>query len=198
MKSKKMWITWEWQRRSIELSKALNCRLYIIEYKGLLRYLKCIIATIRALKKKPPDILFVQNPSMILATFACTYKIIKKIILIVDRHSTFGLAKRKRIKWKHEIHKILSNFTIKHADLTIVTNKYLGNIVKSKNGRPFILPDKIPTLSFTEKIELKGKNNILLISSFGYDEPIKEVLDAMKKFRQKDFYLYITGNTDKL
>jgi hypothetical protein len=53
-------------------------------------------------------------------------------------------------------------------------------------------------LNPSQKKDLKGKINILLISSFGLDEPIYEVIEAMKDFIDDDIYLYITGNFKKL
>ena len=56
----------------------------------------------------------------------------------------------------------------------------------------------IPTLSETKHIKLKGKFNILMISSFGVDEPIQEALMAMKAFSHDNVYLYVRGNYKKL
>ena len=195
---KRVWITWETQRRSIELAKKLGCELFVIESKGILRYPKCIIRTLSVLRSTKPDIVFVQNPSMILATVACIYRSLKNIRVVVDRHTTFRLNKKNRITPRLIIFKLLHYFTIRHADVTIVTNDFLANIVRRLKGRPFVLPDMIPRLLQTETVPLKGKHNILLISSFGGDEPIKEVIEAMKQINQEDAYLYITGNYKKL
>jgi glycosyltransferase involved in cell wall biosynthesis len=70
--------------------------------------------------------------------------------------------------------------------------------VRQSDGRPFILPDKMPGLTSLKKINLKDKINIMLISSFGKDEPIKEVLDAMRHLEDKNICLYISGNHRKL
>ena len=93
---KRVWFTWERQRRSIELAKTFRCKLFIIEYNGFKRYPLSILKTICILKKTKPDILFVQNPSMILATLACIYKLIYNTTVIVDRHSTFLLSERNK------------------------------------------------------------------------------------------------------
>jgi glycosyltransferase involved in cell wall biosynthesis len=80
-----------------------------------------------------------------------------------------------------------------------VTNDFLANLVRQLKGKPFVLPDMIPRLMQTGAAQLKGKHNILLISSFGQDEPIKEVIEAIKHFEDKEnVYLYITGNCKKL
>lgn len=195
---KRVWITWETQRRSLELSKKLGCELYIFEETGKLRYPKSILKTINVLIKTNPDILFVQNPSMILATLACLYGIISKTIVIVDRHTTFLLSRTYPISLWLIFFKLLHRFTIKFADLTIVTNDFLAGIVWQLGGRPFVLPDKLPELTYTGKVPLRGKINIFMISSFGKDEPIESVINAMRAFEPGDTVLYISGNNKKL
>lgn len=195
---KRIWITWESQRRSIELAKKLGCELFIIEYKGILRYPKSIFRTINILKRIRLDTVFVQNPSMILTTIACIYGYLVGIPVVVDRHTTFLLNKKSTNTPKFIIFKLLHRLTIRLADLTIVTNDFLGALVKRLKGKPFVLPDKIPDLTKTQEIELKGKYNILFISSFGDDEPIREVLAAIQDFEARNVFLYITGNYKKL
>jgi glycosyltransferase involved in cell wall biosynthesis len=82
--------------------------------------------------------------------------------------------------------------------LTIVTNKFLADIVEKFGGRPLVLPDKLPEICRTQKVKLKGQKQILMISSFGDDEPIKEVISAMKAFAGENLYLYISGNYHKI
>jgi len=198
-KNSSIWITWETQRRSIELARHFGCELFIFEHFGWLRYPKCLWQTISVFFKKKPQILFVQNPSMVLATVACLLGMLSSSYVIVDRHTTFLLnEKDKKITLRNIVFKILHRFTLKHADLTIVTNEYLADIVISLKGRAFVLPDKLPDLKMTEKINLKGDKNIFLISSFNHDEPIEEVLSAMSKLKQENVVLYISGNYKKL
>lgn len=195
---KRVWITWETQRRSIELAKKLGCDLYIIEYKGLRRYPLSIVKTLAIIRKNRPDILFVQNPSMILAALVCLYKIIFRINVVVDRHTTFFLHNKNKGIIYTLIFKLLHHFTIRFADLTIVTNEGLAKIVRQMKGNPFILPDKIPDFKKTNIIQLKGKYNIFMISSFNTDEPIEAVFQAISLINRQDVYLYVSGNYNKL
>ena len=195
---RRIWITWERQRRSIELAKALDSELFLFNYNGWLRYPKSILNTMWIMIKKKPTILFVQNPSMILAAIACLFGLVSKTFIVVDRHTTFWLSRKYRITPKYILLKVLHRFTIKFADLTIVTNKYLANIVRDLGGKSFVLQDKLPVLYKSKEIKLKGTNNLLMISSFGLDEPIEEVLKAMIYFERKDVFLYITGNYQNL
>lgn len=194
---KRVWVTWEWQRRSIELAKKLGCELFIIEFKGILRYPKSLFKTVNLLVKTKPDILFVQNPSMILGAFACIYRLFKETPIVIDRHTTFPLDRRGKSLFYIFIFELLHRFTLKYADLTIVTNDFLAKLVQRCKGNPFVLPDKIPDINPTQKIHLKGKRNILLISSFNWDEPIGAVLEAMRHI-EESIHLYISGNYNKL
>jgi len=198
-KQERIWITWEAQRRSIELSKKFGCELKIVEYVGFMRYPRSIFKTVLLITSKKPDVLFVQNPSMILAALACLCKLfIPKMMVVVDRHTTFMLNRVYPNTPSVVLFKLLHRFTIRFADLTIVTNDFLADCVKRFGGRAFVLPDMIPDLSMTGEVNLKGEKNIVLVSSFGNDEPMTEVLDAMKGLERNDITLYITGNYRKL
>jgi glycosyltransferase involved in cell wall biosynthesis len=192
-----IWITWEKQRRSIELAKQLNCTFYELNYSGILRYPKCIINTVNIFLTKRYDILFVQNPSMILAALSCVYKKLFKKILIIDRHTTFMLNRTYKPTLEILLFKTLNTYTISNADLTIVTNKYLVRHVECMGGKAIALPDKLPEIKATKKYEVSSGFNILLISSFGADEPIEEVIKAMRELTDQ-VTLYISGNNNKL
>lgn len=194
----RIWITWEKQRRSIELSKKLGCKLYLFDREDIFRYPHSIIMTFYILCKERPRLLFVQNPSMFLAALACLYGFISKTIVIVDRHTTFRLNKPHSGSFSIWLFMRLHYFTLKWADLTIVTNDFLAGLVKKAGGNPIVLPDVLPEFKPSKVIPLKGDKNILMISSFGLDEPIVETIEAMKGFIKDNIYLYITGNYKKL
>lgn len=196
--SDRIWIAWENQRRSIELAKHFRCEFHMIDYSGKLRYIYSIISTFKILFKQKPKILFVQNPSMILATLACLYKLISNTFIVVDRHTTFRLNKPKTGSLRIRIFIALHKFTIRNADLTIITNDHLAELVKNMGGTPFILPDKLPEFPDHKKVKLKGKNNFLIVSSFGKDEPIDHVLKSANEIGDRETHLYISGNYKKL
>ncbi len=193
-----IWIAWETQRRSIELARAFDCDLFIFDYSGRLRYPRSIFKTGAVLLRRRPQRLYVQNPSMVLATLACLYGKLTGRPVIVDRHTTFRLGKKAEKTPRVLLFNLLHRFTIKAADLTIVTNAFLAGIVRELGGRPGILPDRLPALRQSQRLELRAGHNILLISSFGKDEPIAEVLAAMRQLQQVGVNLFITGNDQKL
>lgn len=197
-KKSSVWITWEIQRRSIELAKALDCDYYQLDYNGFLRYPKCVIKTVGIISNRKYDVIFVQNPSMVLAAVACILKILLSKIIIVDRHSTFRFTRPDRLSLNYLLYKILNRFTIKSADLTIVTNKHLADIVEKMGGRAFVLPDKLPNFPRVMARHLEGEFNVLFICSYAKDEPILQAFEAMRQISNSRVNLYVTGNYKKL
>jgi glycosyltransferase involved in cell wall biosynthesis len=197
-KKKAIWIAWERHRRSIELAKAFNAKLFVLEttHNRLIKYTYLSVRTLSLIIREKPLIIFVQNPSIILATLLCIFKNFLNYQLITDRHSNFKLntLNNRKLKWK--LFHIFSKYSIRNADLTIITNGYLCDIVTLWGGHGFVLQDKIPNLNFGEKIKLKGKKNIVFVSTFSEDEPIIEVGGAAGLINN-NWTIYITGNGDK-
>lgn len=199
---KKIWLTWERQRRSVVLSESFGATLHIIEKFGILRKIKCMLTSFKVVRQKKPDILFVQNPSMLLAVVSCLLKKIFPMVLVIDRHSNFQLHKEKRSYFKRFMFNSLNHFTLVFADITIITNLPLYHSVKISGGAPFILPDKLPDLndSFVSNYKFKNYKSLLIISSFGLDEPFDKILPAIDNLAadMPDLKVYISGNCNKL
>ena len=193
---KLVWITWENHRRSKELSKVFEAELFTIEHSeaSLWRYPLSIINTIMVLLKKRPDILFVQNPSMILATLAALLKPVFQYDLIIDRHSNFRFSTMNSSSLKWKFFHLLSKYTVKKADITIVTVESLKKLVNEWQGRGVVLQDKIPEIIINkeDKINLNGDFNIICVSTFVADEPIFEIVKAAKLI-DSNIHIYMTG-----
>ncbi len=199
-----IWITWESHRRSEELAKAFQAKYIVldIEMFRVVRYVILSVLTFYNLLKEKPNVVFCQNPSVVLATILCVYKYLLKYILIVDRHSNFKFKslQSKKLKWK--LFHILSKYSIRKSDLTIVTNDNLAKIVENMNGHAFVLPDKLPQFSIKNKLEakedIKGKSKykVTFITTFSIDEPIHESIDACMHLSGIDSYF--TGNWKKM
>jgi glycosyltransferase involved in cell wall biosynthesis len=196
---KYVWVTWERQRRSVELAKAFDAELFVIERKGIFRYVRCLCGTFSVVKKTKPSVLFVQNPSMILAVFSVLFiKPFFSIPIVVDRHSNFLLTPKKRSWLKEYVFNFLSYTTIRYADLTILTNSGLAHVVRVLGGKPVVLPDKIPYLAPAKKEILSEGKRLLAVSSFAEDEPIEEILQAFGKEEMSSFTVFMSGNSAKL
>jgi glycosyltransferase involved in cell wall biosynthesis len=113
----------------------------------------------------------------------------------VDRHSNFIFSKRDALnysKWSIFVSNLLSNYSIKNADMTIVTNEYLKHLIEKKGGRAFVLQDKLPEFFNRKIVPLKGKYNVIFVCTFSPDEPVDEVIKAADYF-PNDICIYITG-----
>ena len=177
-KKNKLWITWERQRRNINISKAINFELIEIRYHKpkLIRYIKSIVRTAILILTRKPKVVAAQNPSIILSFLVVILKKFFKYKVIIDAHNSglFPLEGSSRFL------SFISDSIHKYSNLTLVTNSMLKSYVDSKNGHGFILPDKIPfvpeiqhCLCLTEK-----KIHVAFICTYKDDEPYKKVLEA--------------------
>lgn len=188
---KRIWITWENQRRNRTLSTALNAELFQFDFKtnSLWRYLKSLTLTLTTFITKRPDVIFVQNPSLILAIFAVNYGRVARIPIIVDAHNAGVFPFDGKTWWGNKI----TYYLFRCATLTIVTNKALSDFIMQKGGRTAILPDPIPEFDIIQApIALEGRANVLFICSFSSDEPYMEVIEA-GRLLSKDIFIYVTG-----
>lgn len=197
----KVWITWERQRRSVELSEYFGCHLFIVNHddRGTIsRYYKCLAETLHIIFKVRPKYLFVQNPSLILALECVFLRPFFKYTLIVDRHTNFKFDKRKLKSLKWKMFWLISNITLRYADYTIVTNKQLQRIVNRIGGNGLVLQDKFPDMSSRQvrTLDPDYKHTALFVCTYAYDEPVDEVISAFSMLSD-DYLLYISGNWKK-
>lgn len=192
-----IWVAWEKHRRTLELCKYLSVRPYIFDRKShrLIRYLENIFKTIMLLYRKKTSVLFIQNPSIVLATISCLLKKVFGYYLIVDAHNSGIIPDIDLLKRFGFIYRYIQ----KTADITIVTNQALADLVDMNNGNSFILPDIIPSLpddTFINESKVEGIK-ITNICSFHNDEPYLEILKAASHL--PDYIkIYMTGDYSKL
>jgi glycosyltransferase involved in cell wall biosynthesis len=192
----RLWLTWERHRRSRELSAALGTELHELIFDGpwSVRALALSIASTAVLLRRRPRILFVQNPSIILATVACLLRPLLGYRLIVDRHSNFFPDTVADPSFRFRVFHVLSRYTIRRADLTIVTNDPLKELLESWGGRGFVLPDRLPDLRLATPRSLGEGRAIVFVCSYAFDEPLAEVLQAAARLAP-DCRVYVTGDS---
>ncbi|WP_273069736.1 glycosyltransferase [Marinobacter sp.] len=195
---KSVWITWDNHRRSSELASCWDMEYKVFEYPGwkLARYFILSFKTLWYLYRERPVVVVCQNPSIVLAALLATTSRIQGFFLMVDRHSNFKIRFRGSSKLKWKVFHFISDYSIRLADLTIVTNSEARNYVESLGGKCVVLPDKMPSDLSADAIDLKGDVNFLFICSFDGDEPVDAVLNAFKRLTDK-YCIYITGNYKK-
>lgn len=186
-------VTWFDHRRTRELCSGLDIELALIvtRRRGALRYLQLTVRTITTLMRRRPSVLLVQNPSLVLCALSVAMRSIFGYRLVVDAHNEAVVPYENRQSWI----KALSRWVVRRADLTIVTNRQLAQIVIEQGGEPFILPDRIPTPAPGTARALGAGFNAVLIATFARDEPISAIFEAVEG---ASLELYVTGNPRKL
>ena len=192
--SKRVWVSWETHRRNQTTSKALGAKLFELDYykaSSLMRYLRATITTVFLLVRERPSLIFVQNPSMLLAVLALQFGRLFRTSVIVDGHNAGLYPFDGKKYWANQ----LARHIMRSAALTIVTNSGLAEYVKKNGGRPAVLPDPLPTFIFKQRATpLKGRVNILFICTWASDEPYMEMMTAAA-YLDKSICIYITGNS---
>ncbi len=194
------WITWADHRRTSEIAAELNAELIVVNSAGPIwaKHLARSLKTISILRAKKDNVIIVQNPSRILAAIATLFSFFWGYPLLVDRHTNFRLGKKVSFDPRIWFLILCSNFSIRYADLTIVTNEFLKDLVERKGGRGFVLPDKIPFLHSDglcdENIKgSDGRERVVFICTFADDEPYGSVIEAGNLLDRK-IQIFITGN----
>jgi glycosyltransferase involved in cell wall biosynthesis len=185
-------LTWFDHRRTTELCEGLRIELLCVTTarRGLARYLELAMRTLPAIARRRPKTLLVQNPSLILAALMVLARPFFRYRLVVDAHNEAVepyINRSRHVRW-------LTRWALRAANLTIVTNAYLAEAVERVGGRPFVLPDRVPRPPELQRRELAGDFPLLLISTFAPDEPLQEVMEAV---RGTGWTLYVTGNHKK-
>jgi glycosyltransferase involved in cell wall biosynthesis len=190
---KRIWITWERQRRNRTLSVALNARLFEIDIRTnrYVRYLVASVLTLFTLIRERPGTVFVQNPSIVLAAIAIAYCRLFRIRVIVDAHNAGVFPFDGKKRWATR----LTTMLLQAADLTIVTNSALAAYVLGMHGRAIVLPDPIPHFENSKSHKmLKGRCNVLFICTWAADEPYTEVFRAARHL-EDDIVIYVSGHS---
>ena len=104
------------------------------------RYLSCAFRTVALLRRKQPSLLFVQNPSLVLAALAVTWGRLFRVPVVVDAHNAALIACEEG----SSLLRALARHSLRHAALVLVSNANLLPIVGRVGGRGFVLPDPIP------------------------------------------------------
>jgi len=186
-------LTWFEHRRTRELCAGLDIELAVVatNLRGPVRYLVLGVRTLALLARRRPEVLLVQNPSLILAALGVVVRGVLRYRLIVDAHNEAVVPFVNRQRWVAG----LSRWVTHHADLTIVSNRQLAERVALQGGRPFTLPDRIPVPPAVSMQALDGPFNVVLIATFAPDEPVAAMFEAV---RGMDVALYVTGNHRRL
>ena len=187
------WLTWQGHRRTENIASYYGIPVKVIQSKsrGLVRYMLATVETLLYLCRRSPRVLIVQNPSMVLTLIGVLARPLFRYKLVVDAHNE---AVQPFIN-TGPIMLYLSKWLLRQADLTIVTNSALADVVQNAGGTPAVLPDRLPDI---QSREVAGaRTRAVLISTFAKDEPIAEFLEAKRRVK-RDIDLYVTGKLENM
>ncbi|MEM8859675.1 MAG: hypothetical protein AAGD96_15215 [Chloroflexota bacterium] len=185
-------IAWiKYNRRSEQLAEYFGATLHHISYgqrkskwQVPYRYLMQSLKTFWVLLQDRPDIVFVQNPPIVILLPVVPYCFLFRAKYIIDSHT----GAFTDYKWTLGLHKWLSQ----RALTTIVHNKE-QELVMQEWDVPYCV------LGYADTEYPEGSNysisegfNVAFSCSFAPDEPIKEVFEAARNLPSTN--IYITGN----
>lgn len=155
-----------------------------------IRYPLLIMKTVRLIWMSRADIIFAQNPSIVLAVLSIFMGRLLGKKVIIDAHNAGIFPLEGRSKWLNRI----TNFINKKANMVVVTNDYLKEYIEKSGGVAISIPDPIPDLNcHSEQAVVDDKFRILYVCSWAKDEPVSEVIYAATKLN-KSVCVYVTGN----
>jgi len=195
--NKQIWIAWEQHRRNKSICEILNVELFelTVDSNKLLKYFFLISKTLSIIYKKNPYIIFVMNPSIVLAMIVVLYGILFRKKIVVDAHN-IGIYFEHSNRMVKYLGQFVNTLIMRLSDITIVTNNELAKYVSKKKGNPYIFPDPFPRFGNFNKIKLQGNKNIFYICSYAEDEPYLNLIESAK-FLNNDIYIYISGRIKK-
>ena len=186
-----IWITWERQRRNRSMAASVGATLHELEYRGnaIARYCVLVFRTIRLVRGAKPDLIFFQNPSLVLAALMAGLK-------------TLGVIRCKTIGDFHNagVHPPTATFLVpwivRHCDLVLVSNSNLAPAIEAAGGRCLAMPDPLPSMEvIPDSVIGPTKFAVLFVCSWAPDEPIAAVLEAARILEgtDPDISITITG-----
>lgn len=197
----RIWLTWEQQRRNKTLSDALDARLYEFDHPPprLSRWFKSITDTLSVLYRDSPQIVFAQNPSLVLALIAVWYGRLTGRVAVIDAHNAGIFPFSGRRQWHSRLLRPLMQRLVHHAmrtaDLTLVSNAALQAYIEGVGGRAFALPDPLPHfIANKPQAGMSEEPRVLFICTWASDEPYAEVIEAAARIDPR-IRILITGNS---
>lgn len=191
-------VTWEEHRRTRELCDWLKLPLHTLTADTWFvpRYLRLGVRTLRLLAQRRPKVVYVQNPSLVLALLVIVLRpFCGRYRIIMDAHNEAVQP------FTHDFWPIpqLARLALRAADITIVTNAGLAEEAQRLGARPYVLPDRLPTPPIAPEHARHGEGplHIMVVATYAADEPIAEIAEAARLLGDQ-YQFHCTGKAAKL
>ncbi len=208
--NKRLWLTWETQRRNAELADAFGCQYGHFDFSSApapLRYLKSILATLRVFysrqffggKQTRNEVVFAQCPSVVLVALLAMLRCVHRFVFVIDAHNiTFEYLASDTF-----LLRALARFSLKRADYIIVSNLFLARDFPEFERKFLSLPDKLPQLNagseelLPELVSSCERPWFLLIATFAPDEPIDFFLESISSLAAGRGTVFVSGKRSR-
>lgn len=188
---KAVWITWEHQLRNRSMTAMLDVPLHVISHRGgrFLRYWRCARDTLALVWREQPQVVFAQNPSIVLNYFLLVLRPFFSFRFVTDAHYG-GIVAHTGSK---TLQKTL-DLANRSADLVIVTNARHAAHVQQIGGTPVVCPDPLPDLGGHGAADMPSDKSVFYICSYDIDEPFEAVFQAAELLANDGFTVFASGN----
>lgn len=193
---KPLWISWQHTTRNKSMSRVVGAELLelVTPKRGLARYIELSRKTVPLIWNSHGPVLFIMNPSIVLAVLALIVCTLRGKKLVVDTHN-FAIEPDSRFGF---LVKPLARMIIRLADIVIVSNETLAIKARGMGGTAIAMPDPLPTgLDVTpeEAARSDSRFTILCVASWAPDEPLTEVIEAARQLETQgvSVNIQITG-----
>lgn len=194
-----VFVTWERHRRTLGIAEYFNIPLLevVFQRSRWRRYPWQFWRTFAVLVRSSATKVIVQNPSLVLSVSVVLWRRLfaRGRRIVVDAHNQAVVP----FMPNNGAVRALSRFVLREADLIVVTNRFLVEIVENYGGRAIVLPDRLPVVTPCPALDLDATQamRLLVIATFAPDEPIEEIFQAAQ-LAGPLFHFYFTGNFRKL
>ena len=188
---KTIWITWEQHRRTRELSRTLGATLFELTSSRprFVRYIVLLARTVQCIVDVRPAVVIVQCPSLVLALWAGVLKHVLRFTLIIDLHTEAVCP----FVWSFPLYRTMMRLDRRAADIGLVTNDRLKEVVERTGGRALVLPDRVPDLTAPPPPGPQARPQAVFVCTYAPDEPYREVMEAARAL-ESTVTIHVTGD----
>jgi glycosyltransferase involved in cell wall biosynthesis len=153
------------------------------------KYPRQVVATLWLLARKRPRVVFVQTPPSFASWVVALYASLSGAIFVVDSHSdAFERSIWTRPAW-------LNRWVARRAATTITTNEHWAGSLRAWEASAVVVPSVPAQLEVGDPPPLPDGFNVAVVNTWGFDEPVAEVLEAAAELPETTFH--VTGRIDR-
>src|SRR5262249_46471941 len=194
MRSQLVFISWaEHCNRSDSIAKRLGGKSYLIyspwwgsRYSTIaFKYVSQSLKTLRILFRERPRVIVVMTPPVIACIPVWIYSKLTGAQYSIDAHTSAFVDR----PWRSM--QFVNRFFCRDAAATLVTSEFLAETVRSWQGKAKIVRDVPVCFAEPRYPRLRRNVNMVFVSTFTRDEPLRPFLEAARQV--SDVQFYVTG-----